>query len=41
MTQDEIFKLLDSEDIEYELIADHGDGMHILVAYEEEEEYDE
>ena len=38
MTEKEVYKKLDEAGIDYEFLTDHGDGMHIIIKYEKEEE---
>ena len=37
MTEKEVYEKLDGAGIDYEFITDHGDGMHIIIKYEQEE----
>jgi hypothetical protein len=38
MTKNEIIIELEKLGIDFEIVADHGDGMHIVVRFNEEEE---
>ena len=41
MTEEEVYKALDDAWIDYEFIADHENGMHIIIKYEEEDKDEE
>jgi|TARA_B110000503_G_scaffold2246_1_gene2978 hypothetical protein len=38
MNKEELIQALNDANIDFEIIKDHGDGMHIQVNYDEDEE---
>ena len=41
MTEQKFYKILDEAGIDYEFLTDHGNGMHIIIKYEEKEKDDQ
>ena len=37
MTKEELLKLFDENGIVFKVIMDHGDGIHVYIKYDEEE----
>jgi len=37
MTKDEITLLLMDNDVDFEITYDHGDGMHVVINYDKED----
>ena len=38
MTKDELLKLFEENGFVFQIIMDHGDGVHVHIKYDEEEE---
>ena len=37
MTKEELLKLFDENGIVFQIIMDHGDGVHVHIKYDEED----
>ena len=38
MTKEELLKLFDENGIVFQIIMDHGDGVHVHIKYDDEED---